>query len=78
MTDRPIFSGDDAPAPGLFDDPPGADLLGQPEDSSMLFEDRSARDAAWRAWEARGRPWPPPAGLVSASMGAALGTRGRR
>jgi hypothetical protein len=51
-------------------------------EAAAPFALRADRAAAWAPWVAAGKPWPPPAGLLSATMGALLrdpftGPRGR-
>lgn len=63
--------------PGLFG-LPGEGAAAQDDllvvvDPSARYADPEARRAAFEAWVAAGRPWPPPAGLTSACAGAALG-----
>lgn len=41
-------------------------------DPAARYPSKASRRAAWLAWEANGEPWPPPAGLVSATIGACL------
>ncbi len=61
-------------ATGLFDDPPPD----PPADPGERFACPDARRAAWEAWVAAGRPWPPdPPGMLSAICGAAMGSRKR-
>ncbi len=64
-------------ARSVFDDEP-ADLLGPLAEPADAFADPSARKIAFLAWVRDDRPWPPPAGLVSAIAGAALGRDRRR
>jgi hypothetical protein len=53
--------------PDLFTQPAPEDL-----DPAQRYPTPAARRAAWNAWEAAGSPWPPPAGLASASLDAAM------
>ncbi|MBP0463603.1 hypothetical protein J5Y09_06755 [Roseomonas sp. PWR1] len=50
------------------------DLL-TPHDPAARYEHASLRRIAFDRWVAGGREWPPPEGLLSAVMGAALGRR---
>lgn len=46
------------------------------DDPAAAYRTRAERRKAWEAWEAAGEPWPPPEGLLSASLSACM-DRGR-
>lgn len=45
---------------------------------ASAYATKRARRAAWEAWEQAGEPWPPPAGLVSATLDACRGNGANR
>lgn len=47
-------------------------------DPAAPYATKRARRAAWGAWEQAGEPWPPPAGLVSATLDACRGNGTKR
>ena len=47
-------------------------------DPASAYATKRARRAAWEAWEQAGEPWPPPAGLVSATLDACRGNGANR
>ena len=70
MTDRDLFD---------REQPQDAECPAQPSGSPpAAFSTRAGRRAAYDAWNASGRPWPPPAGLTSASLGALIKPRRER
>lgn len=48
------------------------------DDPAAPYATKRARRAAWEAWEQAGEPWPPPAGLVSATLDACRGNGANR
>jgi hypothetical protein len=66
-----------APVCDVLDDAPAADLLGPLADPADAYADPSVKRVAFAVWVRQGKPWPPPAGLVSAIAGAAM-VQGRR
>ncbi len=58
----------------LFAETPAAETRARPSRDHGIapYANRAARRAAWDAWIAQGSPWPPPPGLASASLDAAM------